>query len=288
MLRFVAELLVTNLVELVMLSVGLRSRPGQVLAEVRRPALLIRELLLLALGVPLLTLLVVRVLTFPPRTAVIVILFAICPAAPFLLHGFQRRETAASKALAVVAVALAASVFIVPAWILLLNHFSELDLRVSASTIFTMLAVKAFVPLFLGMLVRRTVPSVAAVVDRVVSVAIILALIVATILLIHLGWGKLRFITVPIALALLLIPTGCAILGEWAGGQDLELREILGSAAMNGNPALALAVIGTSYPTLDMGGLVAAYLICRAFATLPYKLLAKRRARRRQHASQAA
>jgi BASS family bile acid:Na+ symporter len=288
MLRTIAELLVGNLVEMVMLSAGLRARPDRLLAEVRRPALITRELLVLGLGVPLLTLLVVRLLPVPPVAGVIAVLFGICPAAPILLQSFQRRETAAPKALAVIAVALAASVIIVPVWIWALNRFFALGLRASPTTIFSLLALKVFVPLFLGMALRRFSPRVARRIDRVLTVVMILALVIAVAALLALGGGTLRLVTLPVILALALIATGCAILGELAGGSDPELREILGRTAMNGNPALALAIIAASYPSLEIGGLVAAYIVCRAVSTLPYSLFAWRRSVRRRDTVQSA
>ena len=81
---------------------------------------------------------------------------------------------------------------------------------------------------------------------------------------------------------LLLISVGSAALGELAGGGDLELREILGRVAMAGYPAIPLAIIGANYPKLDLGGLVAAYIICRAVAAIPYTLLARYRLARHQ------
>ncbi len=280
-MRTLAEFLVAHLVELVMFTVGLRARPAQVFAEIRRPHLLLRELLVIALGVPLLTLLVVRLLPLPPWTAVVAILFGISPTAPSLIAGF-RRESVANKALAVITVALASSMIVVPLWVLLLNYFGDLSLRVSAGSIFALLALRAFAPLLGGMLIGRSAPRVAQALERVLTVVVLFGMVLVVVLLLHLGAGLLRLITVPILLGLLLISVGSAVLGEIAGGRDLELREILGRVAMSGNPAIALAIIGTSYPDLDLAGLVAAYILCRAAAAIPYTLLARHRIARRQ------
>lgn len=282
MLRTIAELLVTNLVEMVMLSVGLKAQPARVLAEIRRPALLVRELLLVAFGVPLLTLLVVKLLPVPPWTAVVAILFGISPAAPFLLTSYHRGESTVNKALAVVAVALAASVFIVPLWLASLNRFFGFSLRASPIGIFGMLALKVFAPLLAGMLIRWRAPRVAGVMVWVLTVALVIASVIIVVLLLYLARGTLPLVTAPMVLGLLLLMTGSAVLGEIAGGRDLELREILGRVAMSGNPAIALAVIGTSYPELDLAGLIAAYLVCRGIATIPYTLLARHRYARRR------
>jgi BASS family bile acid:Na+ symporter len=101
------------------------------------------------------------------------------------------------------------------------------------------------------------------------------------VLLVNVGAGTLRLVTLPIVLGLLLISVGSATLGELAGGHDLELREILGRVAMSGNPAIALAIIGTSRPELDLGGLVAAVILGRGLAAIPYTLYARYRLARR-------
>jgi len=116
-----------------MFSAGLRTSMADVLAEVRGPALLVRELLVLTLAVPLVTLLVIRVLSVTPPSSVVFALLAICPAAPDVLYGFRRRRSAAPKALAVVGVALATSVLFVPAWLWALERYLGYELRLSAS-----------------------------------------------------------------------------------------------------------------------------------------------------------
>lgn len=284
MLRSLTELLVNHLVEMVMFSVGLRARPGQVLAQLRAPNLLLREFLVIAVGIPLLTLVVIRVLPIPRFTAIVAVLVGISPTAPFLLRSFRHREAAADKALAVVAVALATSPLIVPFWLAMVNRFSSLGLRFSIDAIFRMLVLKAFAPLLIGMIVGRTIPRAGRVLDRVLVIPVTIAVCVTVVLLFYLGAAPLRLLTPPLVLALLLLSAGSALLGELAGGRDPELREILGRVAVNGNPAIALAIIGTSFPDAELGGLVAAYLICRAVAVAPYILLTKHRlSRRRRH-----
>jgi predicted Na+-dependent transporter len=285
MLHTIAEFLVKNVIELVMFSVGLRTPLEQVLVEVRRSALLVRPLIVFALGVPLLTLVVVRLLDVPPWTTIVFILFGISPGAPTILGAFQRRQTAAAKALAIVAVVLAASTFIVPVWLVILNRFLRLGLRSSPIGIFGLLLVRVFGPLLVGIAMRRCAPRVAAVIDRVLLFPIIVGLVITVVLLLQLGREVLPLITVRIVIALLLVTFGSAALGDIAGGDDLELREIFGRLAMTGNAALALAIFGTSYPELELGGLVAAYLVARAIASIPYTVFAKRRFARR-HAEQ--
>jgi BASS family bile acid:Na+ symporter len=276
---------VLNLVELVMLSVGLRTRPAHVLTVVRQPAFLAREILVIALGIPLLTIIVVKLLPVPQWTAIVALLFGISPAAPALLTAYRYKSSVASKALAVISVALASSIIVVPVWLVLLNRFLGLELRVPLGTIVGMLALKAFAPLLTGMLIAHVAPRVARGLDRVVIVAVAIGFLIAVVLLFYLGAGTLRLVTPPLLMGLLLIAAGSALLGELAGGRDLELREILARVAMAGNPAIALAIIATSYPDvdvdLDLGGLVAAFILARALASIPYTLLARVRLARR-------
>lgn len=91
---------------------------------------------------------------------------------------------------------------------------------------------------------------------------------VSELLLLRVGADTLRLVTLRLGVAAVLITVACAVLGRVAGGRDSELGEILSAAAVNGNPSLALAVIAASDPTLKTGGVVAAYLLVRAGATI--------------------
>jgi BASS family bile acid:Na+ symporter len=284
MLRDVTSWLVGNLVELLMFSVGLRASATDVMAEVRRPALLARELVVLAFAVPLITLLVIRLLEVPAPASVVFVLFGICPAAPYVLYGFQKRGSAASKALAVVGIALAMSVIMVPTWVWILNRYLGYELRVSAVDIASILVLKVFLPLLLGMFVRRIWRKFATIMGPILNIAVVVALVVSEVLLFRVGSDTLQLVTIRLAAAALLVSALSALLGELAGGRDTELGEILGMAAVSGNPSLALAVIAASDPTLKAGGVVAAYLLVRAVATIPYKVLTKVRYRSAQKA----
>ena len=192
----------------------------------RRPALLVREGLVLTLAVPLVTLLVIRLLSVSPPSSVVFALLAICPAAPDVLYGFRRRGSAAPKALAVVGVALATSVLFVPAW-RALERYKGYDLRLSPVQLATILVLKAFLPLGLGTLVGRLWRRFATTVAPILDIAVLVALVVSELLLLRVGADTLRLVTLRLAVAAVLITAACAVLGRLAGGRDSELGEIL-------------------------------------------------------------
>ena len=280
-MRTFTVLLATNIVELLMLSYGLRCRADEMLAQMRHPALLLREILLVAVGVPILMLVILHLVPMSGVAASIFMLFAICPAAPYVLRPFLKRKSAAVKALVVVSVGLLSSIVVIPIWVTILNRYFGFEFRVSIGEVVTLLLLKVFMPLVSGILLRRGLKSRSEKAGRVLEAIVAVALVAATILLVVEGAGSLRMFNLRIASALLLVCTSSAALGAIAGGRDPELREILANAAMNGNPAIALAIIGASYPTLQVAGLLAAYILCRSIATYPYLLYTKYRALRR-------
>lgn len=272
----VAQFAVAYLVVFAMLNVGLRTRWSAVLQEFHNPRRILTGVGAIDLAVPLVALIVVQVVHVPPEVAKLFLLFAICPAAPLVLPSLQKRGAVGSVGLALVVVLLAAAVVTVPAWVWILDRAHSVPIDTYAKDVALMLVGKLLLPLIVGMSIRAHSDRMATIVERIATVAFIVCVAFAVWVTVKLGAASLGRVTGLIAFAALLIFAGDALLvSKLAPKSDLVLRSAISSIASRGNPALALAVIAQNDPSLHWAGLVAAYVIFRAFALLPFELRAR-------------
>src|SRR5690606_27459573 len=80
-----------------------------------------------------------------------------------------------------------------------------------------------------------------------------------------------------VLVAVLVMALGAAAMGDWAGAPRPEERRATGVAAALGNPGLVLAIVAASRPGFRAAAFVAAYLLARKLALLPYERWARRR-----------
>jgi hypothetical protein len=76
---------------------------------------------------------------------------------------------------------------------------------------------------------------------------------------------------------LFVVVLGASAMGYWAGSPRREDQVALGYVAALGNPALALAVAAYSNFGPELKSLLAAYVLARLLALIPYGLLVKRK-----------
>ncbi len=272
-MQAVAQFAVAYLVVFAMLNVGLRTNLSAVLHEFRHPRRILIGVGAIDLAVPLVALIVVQVVHVPPSVAKLFLLFAICPAAPLVLPSLRKRGGVGSVGLALVVVLLATAVFTVPAWVWILDRAHQVSIDTYARDLAVMLLGKLLIPLIVGMIIRAHSDRIATIVERITTIAFLLCVVVAVWVLVKVGAASLAKITGLIALAALLILAGDALLvSKLAPKSDPALRSAVSSIAARGNPALALAVIAQNDPSLDWAGLVAAYVIFRAIALLPFDI----------------
>ena len=92
----------------------------------------------------------------------------------------------------------------------------------------------------------------------------------ACVVLLVRGLPLLRQVNLRTLAALLLVVTASALLGHQVGGPRHEDRVAVGIAAVFGNPALALAIAKESFSSTPALPIIAAFLLLRTLALLPY------------------
>jgi bile acid:Na+ symporter, BASS family len=248
---------------------ALRLGPESLRRARGRPGPLLRSLVVVWLGVPILAILVTKALDVPGLGAVTLLLMAICPGVPLLLAKTRSVRGATSTALVLLMATSVTAPLFIPLWTKILSAVSPYDLVLRPRQAFSALLPTVFAPLLLGFAVRAISPRAATALARVTDILFIAGLAFLLILAVIKSAPLLAGIALRTLVAAVLIELGAALMGYWAGGPDTEDRKATSLAAAMGNPALALAVVQASYPGYEAGALLATYALVRAIILFP-------------------
>jgi bile acid:Na+ symporter, BASS family len=276
MLRTVFNFLAGHLVFLLMVSVGLQVTLRDVDDLRRRPGLYLRAIAIIELAVPLLAMAVVALFRPSPLAGSALLLLAVCPGVALLIYSAKKKGGSLVTALNLLLVVSLLSVLTVPAWLSVLARIYDRPVLVSSAQVFRTVVPTILLPLALGMIAHALAPKIAPMLGRIANAAFIVALLVVALALLVKAGPALRQLNVRTLLTVLVLVTGSALLGHAAGGPRAEDRITVGLAAVLGNPALALAVVKVNLPDSPALTVVAAYVLLRAVALLPYLRWASR------------
>lgn len=278
MLIAIVSFLLHYLVFALMLSIGLAAHRDDLRQIVRRPRLYVRALLVMELAVPLLAILVVTVLRLPLLGATVFLLMAVVPGAPFIPFVTRAKgERYSPVGLNLLVLTSVLAPLTVPAWLLIIGKVHPLELAITPSQVLLKVFTLMLAPLALGFAIRWLLPRAADVLWRVAHYFFLVAAVVAIAAVLYLGAPVFLEVAPINFVGGLIIVIGSALLGYWAAAPQPEARRTIGVATAMGNPALALTILAVSYPTFKAVALLAAYVIFRKLALIPFEQWVKRR-----------
>ena len=265
----------SQLVTLLSFDMGLSLRWGDLRRQVRNPVLW-RALVAAVLGVPLLAIVVAATLPLGPAARGVIVLMAVSPGAPMLMHRAQQSGNLALGVTLALVLTLAALVS-VPVEIAVLNRLFPVDLHASSAELLRRLLPKLLLPLVLGFVVRGARPAVANRMEPFVRRLFQLALLITAVGAVATSFSVVVHMRPWAWLAMLLVTMGAVLLGESVGGREPRDRATAAYAIVLGNPAIAMTVVALSYPQLRAVPIIVTYAVMRAVLVLPYAVLSSRR-----------
>jgi bile acid:Na+ symporter, BASS family len=224
MLRQVLMFVIQHLVFLMLLATGLRMSFEDIRNAFERRGLLLRTLLVTSLVVPLLAMLVVALVPVSRLAGGIILLFAICPGAPFILMKFKEHAHLPSVLLALVS---ALAVVTLPIWVVIMDRVFALDFQISPATVLQLSLRTVLLPLLLGIAIHQFAPRAAVPLAKVADILYkVSLLVVLVVVLVKVAPMLLR--VQPIGIFAVLLTTVLATLaGHWAGRPALEDRKVV-------------------------------------------------------------
>jgi BASS family bile acid:Na+ symporter len=251
-----------------MFLVGLLVPPGDVLATLKNPSLIVRALVANVVLMPLLAILITDAVRLPEDIAIGVLLMSAAPGVPFLPRMVGSAKGNLPFAVGLMFVLQVASVVTTP---VTLNLILPVDaaVRVPVLRVVVTLVLFQLVPLVLGTYVRHRSATVAGALARPIRLLSLLGLVGTIVFLIvpHLdvlgkvfGGGALLIM---LGLVVVAWPIGWAL-----GGPEVGTRKTLALGTSMRNVGLCLLVASRNFPETGVAAAVGSYLVIQAVANL--------------------
>jgi BASS family bile acid:Na+ symporter len=279
-------LAITTSIVLLVVGIGMHSRPRDTISLLRQPGLLFRSLLSMSVVMPLVAAGMAFAFDLPVEVKVALVALAMAPVPP-LLPGKERKAVGdASYAVGLsITVALLAIVTVPVTASLAASAFGRADAITPLAVAKTVL-ITVLLPLAVGMALQRWRPAWAGKLARPLSLLGI-GLLVASALPVLVSvwpdvWALFGAGHGVFAIAGLAI-TGLAV-GHALGGPDPDSRTVLALSTAARHPAIALAVTTAGgVPTRTALASILCYLAVAIIISIPYIAWRKRASRSRTH-----
>lgn len=270
----------------VMLSGALIVGPP-IVHEVRlRWRLFARVLFAVWILVPFLNITIMLTLGVTGTAATILLLMSVCPGLPLLLSATRSARGSMRTALLALVLTTMTEPFLMPLWTRFISRFSPLDLGITMEEVLFVLVPTVFLPIALGFFLRAAWPKVVPRLIKIADVLYIVGTAACTVIMISQGALVLPRVPIEAVVATLLITLADFVIGAWAGSPHSDDRKALGFAAALSNPALALVVVQSVYPSYRASVFVSIFLLLRAVVLVPIEVLLWLRARQREKMAQ--
>tara|TARA_X000000368_G_scaffold173824_1_gene137039 strand:- start:3402 stop:4274 length:873 start_codon:yes stop_codon:yes gene_type:complete len=272
------SLLIALALFLVMVSLGLNLPSMRFDLLRRRPALLLRVLVVTCIGLPLIAILLLHSPLgegVSPTMATAVMIMAICPSAPMIT--LKSRQVANDPELAAKLQfwSACAAVISVPLWISQLpTEAGEAIWTIPAKDVAAQVLQVQLVPLLLGVILRRWrgawVERWNPLIQKTASIVLLLLLVL--ILLVALPQAAPLLIRDLQGALLMLILTIAALgLGFLIASQNSDERSTLPLVVSMRNPGLALLLVQRMAPdAMDLKAAVVGYVLMTALGSAPF------------------
>jgi len=262
---------------LVVLGLGLRSSPSDVLSFLRNHSLVLRSLLAMNVIMPLVAAAFAALFALHPAVKVALIALAVSPVPPFL-PGRQLKLVAPGRQECIFGLLFSTSVMaivLVPLTIGLLGAALGREVRLDPLSVARIVTLTVLLPLGAGMAARRRLPGI----ERLGSICdtvgmLLLALVLA--LLLARNWQAMLSLIGDGTLAAIIVVTviGLAV-GHLLGGPIEDDRTVLALSTASRHPAVAMAVASTANESLAPAAIFLAFVVGGA-AAAPYAAWRKR------------
>ena len=265
----------------VVISLVMRSRPGEMTSLLRRPGTLLRSVFAMVVVMPLLAALIVSAFNLKLAVEVALVLLMVSPVPPVLPGKQAKAGGNLSYALGLLMCSALLAIVTVPLSVWLLGKMYGREAIVPMATIARTVGLSVIAPLLVGVVVRKLAPGTAERVAGPLSKVATILLVLAFLPVLITSWRAIVTQLGDFTLVAIVVITGLGLLvGHLLGGPEPADRTVLALATACRHPGVAIAIATAIALPENRPAVASAVLLCflvAALATGPY---AKWRARR--------
>jgi BASS family bile acid:Na+ symporter len=251
-------------------ALGVRTDPVNLLTCVRRRSWLIRIILAMFVGVPLLAVVLAKTLDASVLVKGAILLMATAAVAPMLPKKLLKLGVDAPFAESLSAVTMVLAIPLVPLTAAALGVIFGRDIVVSPAAVAGTLGTTFLLPFAIGMALKPALGDNSQRVgywagllgSLVLGVLVVLLLVAQRGTIFPLLWRSLPVIA--------LFVGGSLLIGHLIGGPDPGERTALAVATVTRHPGLAILIATTSFPNANLLPAILAVVLGSAIAAIPY------------------
>jgi predicted Na+-dependent transporter len=257
---------------LMVFGIALTAGSEQLERAFRKPGLLTRSLVAMFGVMPVVAVLIARNFNLNRALLIALMLLALSPVPPILPSKQIKAGGTRPFVLGLLVVTALAAIVVVPAGVATIGRLFGRELNVPNAVVGRVVGLSVLMPVVLGLLGARLLPSLAARLAGPVSKFAGILLLVSFVPALWAAWGgiaaQMNNFTVLAIVA--FIAVGLAA-GHWLGGPDPDDRTALALATATRHPGVAIAVLHVIEPgNEDITLVVLLYLLVGMVATIPY------------------
>lgn len=257
----------------IVVAIGMRARPSDVLAFARYPRYAVRATLAMFVVMPLFVILITWALPLAPPLPAALIALAVSPMPPILPRKEAKTGGEMDYVISLQVFATVISLIAAPLFIAVAGWLFDVKVAYSPGNVFMTLLLTVAIPLAAGIAVRRFWPAVADRLADPLGQFGMVALIVAGLgLLVAVGPVMVEKIGSGVLLTAILIVVVALGVGHALGGPSEGNRGALAVATAARHPGVAIGM-GTTYYPLDQGAVIAVvliYVLISILISIPY------------------
>ena len=246
----------------------------------KRPRLLARALFVILLVVPLLTVLLVEVLSpgnVYVRAGIVVSIFSIGIGPPDLLKRTRSVTETTHYEIGLDEALLVLAIVYMPAAVALHGAVFHHDVQLSWFEVAKVVMLQALLPLFAGVGVARLFPRAAAAIGRPAERFVNAAMLVVVLFALLVAWRALLALGLAAWLTCAAVAIAAILVGHALGGPKIESRGVLASYSAVRFPGLALLLVSVVSGGKRLIPFVLAYIITSAVLVGVYQAAMTRR-----------
>lgn len=270
------KLIVAATIMLQVLAVGVQADPASLLTCVRRPLWLIRIILAMFIGVPLLGVALAKISSAPFAMKVSLLLMAMAAVAPLLPRKLLKLGVGAAFSDSLAAVTMVLAIPLVPITASALGAMLGREMVVPVVSVAGTLASTFLVPFAVGMALRKMLRERATRIGEWANTISSIMLAGIVLVLIGLQFGTILpmlWQSLPLVVA---FAAGALFIGHVLGGPDPRERTALAIATVTRHPGLALLMATSSFPNVQVLPPILSVIIGCAIVSIPYTAWRKR------------
>lgn len=257
---------------LLVLSLGLKSRPEDVAYLFRHPGVFVRSILAMNVVMLVFVIAAIHIFDLPAPIRIALIALAVSPVPPILPTKQVKAGGSGDYAIGLLFALALSAIVLIPLFTWLIRLAFGINIQIPAPRVATIVMISSLIPLLVGVCVRRLSPAFAVRIAHPLSLVAIALIVVGIVPILFIATPALMtLIGNGVLVSLIVFSLVGLAVGHLLGGPDADDRTVLALATAARHPGMAFAIASVPFPgDKAVMAVVLYHVIIGTIVALPY------------------